>query len=291
MADNAPVENDVIVLGGSDTFFRDLYHTLLRQSWPQTIASITFGYLVSNALFAVVYHFTGGISNVAAGSYLDAFFFSVQTMVTIGYGAMVPLTRVANVVVVFEAIFGVIVNALVTGLVFSKFSRSTARVAFMTRATISPRNGVPTLSLRFGNQRGNLIIEAQIRVTLIRTETTLEGERFYRLQDLKLVRDRSAAFTRSWTVMHVIDESSVLFGATPESLAKDETEILVSMVGTDDTSFQPVHARHTYSHTDIVFGARPADILTERPDGKLVVDLSKFDDIVPVPAPASPPRG
>ncbi len=274
---------DIVVLAATENWLRDFYHTLLRLSWWRTVATITIAYIVLNALFGVVYLVSGGVSNAAPGSFLDAFFFSVQTMVTIGYGTMVPVTRLTNFIVTGEAILGVIVNALVTGLVFSKFSRSSARIMFMTRLTIAKRNGIPTLSLRVGNQRSNLIIEARVRITFVRRELTLEGETFYRLVDLVLERDNSPAFSRSWTVLHVIDESSPLHGLTEEALRADEdAEFVVTVVGTDDTSFQPVHARFTYSGKDVVFDARPADILSWRDDGKFVVDMGKFQDIVEV---------
>jgi inward rectifier potassium channel len=141
-------------------------------------------------------------------------------------------------------------------------------------------NGVPTLMVRVGNERGNTIAEATVRMSFVRTERTLEGATFYRLYDMKLVRERTQALARSWTVLHTVDESSPFFGATPESLLKDEVELMVSIVGVDDTSLQPVHARHRYLDKDIVWGARHADVLSEEKDGTLVLDVRKFDDIV-----------
>jgi inward rectifier potassium channel len=142
-------------------------------------------------------------------------------------------------------------------------------------------NGVPTLMLRLGNERRSVIAEARLRLGLVRTEITKEGMRLYRLQDLALVRDSTQALARSWTVMHAIDEKSPLFGMTPESLREQEMELLASVTGTDDTSLQPVHARWRYLSEDIVWGARHADILSERPDGLIEMDVSKFDDLVP----------
>ena len=135
--------------------------------------------------------------------------------------------------------------------------------------------------LRVGNERGNLILEATIRVSLVRTEKTHEGVTFYRMYDLALARERSPAMTRSWTVLHPIVKGSPLFGATPTSVARDEIELMVTVVGVDDTSLQPVHARHRYEHQEIVWGARHADILSEEPDGTIVVDMRNFHEIVP----------
>ena len=145
-------------------------------------------------------------------------------------------------------------------------------------------DGAPTLMFRVGNERGNHIVEAQVRVVVVRTVRTKEGVTFYRMEDLPLRRDRSPAMNRSWTVMHVIDERSPLHGATPESLARDEVEFLVTLVGTDDTSYQPVHARRTYEHTALAWGARHADVLSEAPNGDLVLDVRRFHELVAMEA-------
>jgi inward rectifier potassium channel len=194
---------------------------------------------------------------------------------------MYPTSVAANVVMISESVVSLLVTALATGLVFAKFSRSSARVAFSKHAVIGPMDGVPTLMLRVGNERGNAILEATIRVAMMRTEHLKEGTIFYRMIDLKLTRDRSPAMARSWTVLHTIDASSPLFGHTPESAAKEELEILVNLVGTDDTSLQPVHARHTYVDKDILWGARHADVLSEDAAGNLTLDIRKFDHVTP----------
>jgi inward rectifier potassium channel len=192
---------------------------------------------------------------------------------------MHPVTMVANVVVVAEAVVGLLVTALATGLVFAKFSVSNARIVFSNKVVITPMNGQPTLMFRLGNERANEIVEATLRATLMRTETTKEGVKYYRMYDLKLVRERTQAFSRSWTVLHVVDDESPFFGATPESLKNCEAELLCGVVGTDDTSLQPVHARHTYSDDEIVFGARHADILEDK-DGTITLDLTRFHHVV-----------
>jgi inward rectifier potassium channel len=180
-----------------------------------------------------------------------------------------------------ESVVGLVVTAVATGLIFAKFSRSTARVVFAHHAAIGPMDGVPTLMIRVGNERGNSILEATIRLVLLRTEKLKEGSTFYRMLDLKLTRERSPAMARSWTVLHPIIEGSPLFGATPESLAKDEVELVVTLVGTDDTSLQQVHARARYLDADILWGARHADVLSEGPDGRLTLDIRRFDETEP----------
>jgi inward rectifier potassium channel len=282
--------NGVTVLGAPRITLRDFYYLFLRVRWSGAIAFLVLAYMALNALFAVGYLLTGGVSGAEAGSFFDAFCFSVETMGTIGYGAMYPLSRAANVIMIVQSVTSLLVTALATGLVFAKFSRSTARVAFSQHAVIGPMDGIPTLMLRVGNERGNQILEATIRVSIIRTEVTREGHKFYRMYDLKLTRERSPAMARSWTVLHPILPDSPLYGATPESVARDEIEILVTLVGTDDTSLQPVHARRRYdAEHEILWGARHADILTEDADGNLVMDVRRFHDVIPTePTPDFP---
>jgi inward rectifier potassium channel len=271
----------VIVVGAPRQTLRDVYHLFLRVRWSVALAAIVAAYLGLNAIFAAIFASVGGVANARPHNFWDAFCFSVQTMGTIGYGAMYPTTAAANAVVVAESVTSLIVTAVATGLVFAKFSRSTVRVAFSRHAVIGPMNGVPTLMLRVGNERANNILEATIRVALIRTEHLREGTSFYRMIDLKLTRERSPAVARSWTILHPIVDDSPLVGATPESLERDEAEINVTLVGTDDTSLQPVHARRRYLTKDILWGARHADVLSEDDAGNLILDVRRFHEVEP----------
>jgi inward rectifier potassium channel len=276
-----PLPQEIVVVGAPPTRLRDIYYIFLRIRWSLAIGLIVVSYLVLNAIFALAFLVSGGITGARPGSFFDMFCFSVQTMGTIGYGAMYPTSVSANAIMIVESVTSLIVTAVATGLVFAKFSRSTARVAFSRHPVIGPTNGVPTLMLRVGNERGNFILEATIRVSLVRTERTAEGVLFYRMYDLRLARERSPMMTRSWTVLHFIEGDSPLVGATPESLAKEEVELVVTLVGTDDTSMQPVHARKRYVDGDVLWGARHADILSERDDGTIVLDVRRFHEVVP----------
>jgi inward rectifier potassium channel len=266
---------------GAPRVIGDWYHALLQMSWTALIGFIAIAFLGVNAIFALLYLQIGGVTHARPDSFADAFYFSVQTMGTVGYGAMYPESAGANNVMVAESVVSLIVTALATGLVFSKFARPIGRVAFSRYAVISPMDGVPTLMIRVGNERGNSIVEATVHLTLSRTVHTAEGVVFYRLVDLKLDRERSPAVTRSWTILHRIQEGSPLFGATPESLAKEEAELMATISGTDDTSYQPVHAREQYENRDILWGARYADVLSETPDGDIVLDVRRFHEVVP----------
>ena len=261
----------------------DLYHFLLTSSWPRLLALLAAGYGTANALFALGYLLeSGAIENARPGSFADAFFFSVQTMATIGYGRMVPRTLLANVLVTLETLTGLLGLAMVTGLVFAKFSRPTARVLFSRVAVIGRRDGLRAFMFRMANERGNSIVEAQVHVALARQEVTVEGESVRRFYDLELVRRLNPIFPNTWTVVHPITESSPLHGATPASVETDEARIVVSVIGLDESYSQTVHARHSYAPADIVWNARFADVVVREPEGDVRIDYSRFHDVVPL---------
>ena len=259
----------------------DIYHFLLTESWPVLLGGIVGTFIAANAIFALLYMIDSGIDNARPNSFADAFFFSVQTMATIGFGRMVPSSVVANVLVTFEALIGLIGLAVVTGLVFAKFSRPTARVRFSKLAVVSPRDGVPSLMFRMANLRANRIVDAEARVVFARQEQTLEGEWMRRFHDLKLQRDRNSLFIYSWTAIHPINEQSPLYGETQESMQASSAEIIISVIGLDETFAQTVHARHAYKPDHILWNRRHADILERNPDGSLSIDYTHFDDLAP----------
>jgi inward rectifier potassium channel len=279
VADNNQA-SEVVIVGATAHPWRDLYHVLLTVRWWGAIAAIVFAFLVVNLVFACAYYAAGGVEGAHPGSFADAFFFSAQTLGTIGYGALHPATMAANLIAVGESIVGILFAAVSTGIVFARFSRSTESLVFSNNPCISLMNGTPTLSLRVGNDREGAVLEAHVRVALVRTERTAEGVVMYRMYDLVLARERTPALARTWTVLHTIDEKSPLYGATPESCLRDEVELVVTVVGTDSTTLQPVHGRMRYVSPDLKWGARLADILTERPDGRLELDVRRFHELV-----------
>ena len=261
----------------------DLYHFLLTSSWPRLLTLLVVAYTAANALFALGYLLEpDALENARPGSFADAFFFSVQTMATIGYGHLVPRTLLANVLVTLETMTGLLGLAMVTGLVFAKFSRPTARVLFSRVAVVGWRDGARTFMFRMANERGNNIAEAQVHVALARQEVTLEGESVRRFYDLELVRRLNPIFPNTWTVVHPITESSPLHDATPASCDAEETRIVVSVIGLDESYSQTVHARHTYVPAEIVWNARFVDVVVRGPDGEVHIDYSRFHDVVPV---------
>jgi inward rectifier potassium channel len=274
---------EIMGMGAWYYHWRDPYHLLLTIPWTGFFILIGIFYITINAVFAVAYWLGGDcIANAHPGSFLDAFFFSVQTLASIGYGAMYPKTTYANIIVTIEAIVGVVGIAMMTGLAFARFSRPTARVIFSRVAVITAHDGIPTLMFRTANQRRNMILEAQMRVYLMRDEVTAEGQFMRRIYDLSLVRNQTPSFSLGWVVMHMIDETSPLYGMTPESLLQTHTLLMVSVSGIDETVAQIVHARHSYSANEILWNNRFVDIMHQTPDGHRYVDYQHFHDVLPL---------
>jgi len=276
-----PPDSGIDSINAPQDLFGDLYHVLLRAPWWVTIAAIAALFLAVNVVFALVFLLTGGIANARAGSFADAFFFSVQTAGTIGYGAMYPVTRAANFAVTLESIASLIVAAVATGLVFSKFSIPQAKLEFARCAVVYRRDGVPTLAIRLANTRGNFIVEAQVHLTLTRAEVSEEGVPSYRMYDLQLTRTWSPALGRSWQVLHPIQPGSPLHGSTEESLRTQDLEIMVTVSGLDGTSSQTIQGNWRYLPENLKFGFRYADMLSPKPDGRIQLDFSKLHDITP----------
>ena len=276
---NLGLRGDRAIRGAPTRALDDLYHYLVTVSWPALIGIIALAFIIANLVFAIGYYFDGGVENARYRSFADMFFFSVQTMATIGYGKMVPITLFSNLLVSIEALTGLVALALMTGLVFAKFSRPTARVRFGRYMVVGPRDGTTSLMIRMANMRANRIVEANIHVVFARQETTVEGESIRRFYDLTMTRNRSAMFAFSWTAVHRIVEGSPFFGETHDSLAKCQPEIVVSITGLDETFSQTIHARHTYKLDEIIWGARFADVLTLDPDGSRSIDYTRFDDV------------
>jgi inward rectifier potassium channel len=265
------------------SYWSDPYHMLLTIPWSGFLLLIVLVYGMLNALFALAYLAGGNsIANAQTGSFWDAFFFSVQTLASIGYGALYPQTLYANAVVTIEALVGLLGFAVVTGLAFARFSQSTARVLFSRFAVVTHYNGIPTLMFRTANQRGNQIVEAQMRVYLLQDEISLEGQFMRRLYPLHLLRSQSPSFALTWTAIHPIDAESPLQGQTAESLAQLKAQIVVSLSGIDETVTQAVHARHLYQVHEILWNYQLVDIIHETKCGEHYIDFTHFHDVVPV---------
>ncbi len=275
-----------LAFGLMQPWFGDLYHRILTIGWVGFFALGSLTYLAANALFACLYLLEpGAIANARPGAFSDAFFFSIQTMATIGYGQLAPATLYANLLVTVETAIGLIFVALSTGLVFARFSRPTARVLFSNVAVVGPHNGAPTLSLRVANRRRNQILQAQAALTLVRDERTHEGLMFRRFYDLRLARSHTPIFALTFTVMHEIDRDSPLYGATSDSLAAQNAELVVTATGVDETLVQTIHARTSYLPHQILWNHRFVDVIGSTDDGRRAIDYRRFHDTVPLTAP------
>lgn len=269
----------VVPLGLRASLLRDFYHVLLTTSWPRFFLFVCGAYFAVDLSFAFIYWFCGGLAPRPA-SFGDAFFFSVE-MLTTGYGSVYANSLFANSVASIEPLIGLIGFALVTGLTFARVSQPTARILFSDSAIITRFDGRPTLMFRMANQRHNMILEAEVHAMLARNEISPEGVAMRRPYDLRLVRGRNALFQLSWTVMHTLADGSPLAGVDAEQLndSAADYELIVTVMGLDETFHQTVHARHTYRAADIRFNYRFADIINRLDDGRWTIDYARFNEL------------
>ena len=269
----------VVRVGERRGLFFDFYARLLRAPWHRVILLFATFYAVANALFAGLYLLAGdAIQNARPGSFLDAYSFSVQTMATIGYGAMSPRGVAGNALVLIESFTGLVALALATGIVFAKFARPRAGILFSHAAVIADYNGIPSLMLRVANSRGSDIADAAVRVTALLSEVTAEGQAMRRFHDLVLLRDRTPLLLMSWLIIHPIDEKSPLHGKSGADW--QDIQIYASVTGIDGVYGQTVYAYHLYVADHVVHGGQFADVIRRLPDGRRELDLRKFHDVV-----------
>lgn len=261
------------------------YHWLLTASWQGFLLQLTASYLAANALFAVAYHLCGAEALEPAGAAArlgrgwQCFFFSVETFSTIGYGNIAPAGLAPNLIMTVEALAGLLWLALATGLLFARFSRPTAQIAFSKNALIAPYRGITAFEFRIANERKNQIIELQAKVLFTRMEDADRGRRIRKFYSLSLERHSVVFFPLAWTVVHPIDETSPLRDATPSTLVASDAEFLILLTGTDETFSEPVHTRSSYKAHEIVWNARFTDIYHHpHDDDPLSIDLARLDE-------------
>lgn len=273
---------DAIRRGTPNALRKDVYFYLMEGTWTRFFVVVVVAYLFINVVFAGLFLLQPeSVSNLESKSFLDAFAFSVQTMSTIGYGGMSPVTPYGHALVTMEAFIGLMGVALATGLLFAKVSRPVSSVLFSKPIVVTQRHGRPNLHFRLGNARGNDIAEASIRVSVAKDELSPEGHNLRRLYDLKLERNTSPMFVLSWSVFHVIDEESPLHGLSHADLLEQDVSVIASMMGHDSTYAQSTHARHVYAPEDFRFGEHFVDVISRLDDGRLLVDYSHFHETVP----------
>ena len=272
---------------------RDLFHHFMTIGWPRLFVTLAAFFISFDLLFGLLYHLAPGcIANLNPPGFAGAFFFSVETFATVGYGDMHPQTLYGHLVAMVEIFAGLMSLALITGIMFARFSRPRARFLFTRNAVVRPIDGQPTFVVRAANERRNVVQDAAAQLRLLYDDTTVEGMNLRRIVDLPLVRSQHPAFSLGWTIMHVIDEASPLRHETAQSLLAKDASIILSVTGTDDTTGQVLSARTEYTSENIHWNAAFPDLLEEAADGTLHVDYRRFDQVVPLAkADAQPPPG
>ena len=263
--------------------WRDAYQWLLALSWPRFALFIAAIYVAINLIFAALYSLDGNcIAYLQPGSFVDAFFFSVQTLATVGYGHMYPQTLYGHVVTTLEIISGMFGLAVMTGLIFVRFSRPTARILFSKSIVIAPFNGRPALMLRIANLRQRSLVEAEFRIMFSRNQEIMEDDSYRYFYALKLDFERMIVFPAALTLRHTIDEHSPLFGATPQSLEASNATFVASVMGIETVIPAAVQTQQNYTWRDVRFGERFVEIYSELKEGQITVDYGRIHDTEPM---------
>ncbi len=249
-------------------------------------AAVSTMFLLFNLLFAALYQLQpGDVTNVNPDGYWGLFFFSIETLASLGYGDMHPRTAYGHLVASCEVFTGLMALALITGLLFARFSRPTARFLFARNAVVRPLDGMPTLMLRAANARQNVVMEAQAQLRMIRDEQTPEGYNIRRIHDLALRRHHHPIFIFGWTLLHVIDTASPLYGQSEQSLNAARASLLLTISGTDETTGQTLMARHQYPASTLRWNHGFVDILSTGEDGVDRFDYLNFHEVQPLDQP------
>jgi len=270
------------------TTWRDVhpYLFMINASWPVFLAMILGGYLLANVAFALIYlkigvqHLLGADTGTAVSRFMSAFFFSAQTFTTVGYGRISPDGVLTSLVASFQALLGLMALAIGTGLLFGRFSRPAARLAFSRQMVVAPYQSGTSLQFRMANRRSNNLMEIEVRVIMSMVESTETGPT-RKYKTLRLERHLVQFLPLSWTIVHPIDESSPLWGQGPEYLAKHQAEFLITIKAFDDTFFQTVHVRHSYRYDEVAWGARFVPAFEPDAQGEMVLDLKMLSEITP----------
>jgi inward rectifier potassium channel len=275
---------EYVKLNAKNFDLRDTYHLILTLSWPGFAGFIFSIYLLINVVFALLYLLEPhAIAEMAPGSFLDAFFFSVETLATVGYGHMYPETLYGHLITMLEIMVGLFGLAVITGLIFVRFSRPTARMHFSKVAVIAPFDGVPHFMIRVANLRHQAMVEPEFRVMLLRSVITAEGEEMRRFSTLKLQFDHLISFPAVLTIRHRIDEKSPLFGLTPEDFQRLDVRIMASIVGVDTVIVAPVQSFSDYNYDQIEWNRRFVEIYNQSKEHEWTVDYGRIDETEDIP--------
>jgi inward rectifier potassium channel len=273
-----------ITQGLETNLWTDFYFNAMTVTWPRFFAWLAGIFVALNMFFATIY-FLGedAIANARPGSFSDLFFFSVETTSTVGYGDMHPQTLYGHIVATAENFVGLVLLAVMTGLVFARFSRPHARLVYADNPVITRHNGLATMMVRVANARNNFITNARAKFWVTRSEQSIEGRRFTRFLPLRLERDENPIFALTWTLLHIVDEQSPLYGMNAQDIEKSDMNFVVSISGLDETSAQVVHSRKPYSAQSVKVGHEFVDVLSVDENGMRRIDYAKLHETKPAP--------
>ena len=272
-------EREIITEGLYLSFWADISHRCMTASWPAFIGGAVLVFIAFNAVFAAFYWIGNQpISNVPGGAYIDYIYFSIETLSTAGYGDMHPQTHYGHFVAAVELFTGIFSMSLMTGLIFARFSRPKARLLFADHPVVTNHDGKPTLMLRLANERHNIISNATAKLWLFKNIVSMEGEQLRRFYELELTQNQNPGLALSWTLYHVLDEKSPLYGVSADDLEAFNASLVVVVTGYDVVAAQTVQARKLYDYPDVRFGHRYADIIGTSEDGRLRIDYGRFHE-------------
>ena len=279
-----------ITLGGRNIIARglrgglsqDIYHASLTVSWPKFIGLTAMAFVTLNLIFGILYSLSPeSVSNTRPHGWMNYFFFSIETMASVGYGDMHPQTQYGHIIASTETFVGLFSIALLTGLIFARFSQPRARILFANRIVISNHDGAPALMLRVANERTNMICDASATLWFMRNIKTAEGATLRRFYEMDLLRRENPMFVLSWGIFHIIDADSPMFGLSESDLREAKAGIVLSISGYDENAAQTVRSRQIYSFDDIVWNHRYCDIIDTSNEDVTVVNYHRIHEIEP----------
>jgi inward rectifier potassium channel len=276
----------VLKLGTTRYDLRDPYHFTVALRWPAFVGLFLGLYFTLNLIFAALYAAVpGSLTNARSGSLSDAFFFSIETLATVGYGAMSPATTYGHVIASIETVLGLTFTAVTTGIIFVRFSRPRPNLRFADKVVITTHDHRRTLMVRMAYAGAGVLVGATAELDVLLARRSAEGKMFRGAHELHLVRKRMPVLLLTWTVMHVIDESSPLHGMDAAGIKAVDARVLLTVRGRDRETGADVYDVKPYEVPDILFDADYRDMVSFDSSGRAHADLRLLSDVERRPSP------